>query len=215
MKDILAFSKNPKKITERNEWRNIYFLQFIILMILIGGIANIFPFIITKIFGIYDEINNLTLAEKLIRGVLIAPIAEELIFRLILKENKKYYYISIAVATAYLIVAVILGHQISSILMGIVITLESLIFIIHYYKQTDVYSKDNYKYLYWGNILVFGLMHGNNFSFVSHWQIFLIPLLTLPQIFLGWVLSYIRVKYGIRYSIGFHFLINLQVLLIP
>jgi len=79
---------------------------------------------------------------------------------------------------------------------------------------SNLYSENNYKLLYWGSILFFGLAHGINFSFSNSWYLLFIPLLILPQILAGFILNYIRVKYGIKYSIEFHLLINLQILLI-
>lgn len=214
MTDFLAFSKNPRKYHQFSEWKNIFFLQFIILMFIIGSFTLIPPFILTKFLGIKDNIYNLTFREKIIQGIIIAPIAEELIFRLILKEKKKYFYIFISLSIAYLIVGIIQNNMNSSILMMVVIAIGITIFIIHYYKGINLYSENNYKLLYWGSILIFGLAHGINFSFSNSWYLLFIPLLILPQILLGFILNYIRVKYGIKYSIEFHLLINLQILLI-
>jgi uncharacterized protein len=214
MTDFLAFSKNPRKYHQFSEWKNIFFLQFIILMFIIGSFTLIPPFILTKFLGIKDNIYNLTFREKIIQGIIIAPIAEELIFRLILKEKKQYFYILISVSMVYLIIGIIQNNLNSSILMMIIIAIGITVFGIHYYKGINLYSENNYKLLYWGSILFFGLAHGINFSFSNSWYLLFIPLLILPQILAGFILNYIRVKYGIKYSIEFHLLINLQILLI-
>jgi hypothetical protein len=212
MTDFLAFSKNPRPVDCTEKWDSIITLQFLILFIILGSLGSALPYILSKFLMIEDKISNLTFEQRVIQGLLIAPIMEELIFRLLLIEKKVYFLINAVTCTALIIVAVITGSNISAIIFIIILGITTTIAVIHIKGIRDLYSPHTYKYLYWCSILLYGLLHGLNFRFINNWYTFLIPFLTMPQIFLGFILSYIRVKYGILYSVIFHFIVNTQIL---
>jgi|GEM_PF-3139849 len=212
MTDFLAFSKNPRHIDCTEKWNSIITLQFLILFIILGSLASGLPYILSKFLMIGDKISNLTFQQRMIQGLLIAPVTEELIFRLLLKEKKVYFLINAVTCTAIIIVAAITGNNISAIIFIIILGITTTIAVIHIKGISDLYSPHNYKYLYWCAILLYGLLHGLNFRFTNYWYTLLIPFLTMPQIVLGFILSYIRVKYGILFSVIFHFIVNTQIL---
>ncbi|WP_461632633.1 CPBP family glutamic-type intramembrane protease [Labilibaculum euxinus] len=213
MKNILTYSKCPQPTFCFKKWKPIYFLQFYVLMLLclmpLGGIS--------KLVSYSFDIPNVSLIEmsyfrKVILGIIIAPVAEEFIFRLILKEDKKHFYLFGLVCLCYIFAGIYLNHLGTTIIIAVIFILGVLLGFYSYKGKIDIYSTNNYKYLYFVSILIFGLIHGYNYSFGSYYQILLIPLLTLPQMGMGFFLSYIRVNYGIIYSIAFHAMINLSIL---
>jgi len=175
----------------------------------LGGISKLVGYS----FNIPDvSLVNMSYFRKVILGIIIAPIAEEFIFRLILKEDKKHFYLFGLVCLAYVSVGIFLNHFGTAIIIAVIFILGISLGFSNYKGKIDLYSKKNYKYLYFGSILFFGLVHGDNYSFEFYYQMLLIPFLTLPQIGMGFFLSYIRVNYGIIYSIAFHVMINLSIL---
>ncbi|PKQ61057.1 hypothetical protein BZG02_17345 [Labilibaculum filiforme] len=214
MKNILSFSKAPDFTISFKQWKPIYFLQFYVLMLLCLMPLSSISKLVSYSFDILDvSLVGMSYLKKVILGVIIAPVAEELIFRLLLKEDKKHFYLFGLVCLCYIFAGVYLNHSGTTIIVAVIFILGiSLGFSNYMGKIIDIYSKKNYKYLYFGSILIFGLIHGHNYSFESYHQTLLIPLLTLPQMGMGFFLSYIRVNYGIIYSIGFHAMINLSIL---
>ena len=59
-----------------------------------------------------------------------------------------------------------------------------------------------FPFLFWGSAIVFGLIHLGNFDIGSVNPIFAIMI--LPQFIVGLMLSYIRMRFGLLYAIGFH-----------
>ncbi|WP_374755833.1 CPBP family intramembrane glutamic endopeptidase [Dyadobacter luteus] len=64
-----------------------------------------------------------------------------------------------------------------------------------------------FKWLYYFSSLVFGWIHFYNFHPDAAHNIFL-PIITLPQTSLGFLLGYIRIMYGFWFAVMLHFLYN-------
>lgn len=67
--------------------------------------------------------------------------------------------------------------------------------------------KKGFKYIFYGFAVLFGYIHIFNFE-IETTVILLSPILVLPQIILGLILGYLRVKLGLIYSIILHALYN-------
>ncbi|RUT72820.1 CPBP family glutamic-type intramembrane protease [Ancylomarina longa] len=213
MKNILNYSKSPQPVGSFQKWKSINFLKFyglvFVLMIPLGIIYKL----VSQGFGItYIALDGLSLEKKILLVIVLAPLIEELILRLILKENKRNFYISSLVCFIYVLVNFYLGRW-GSLVIALSLLVLLITMTIAYTKEfLNFYSEKNYKYLYFGSILIFGLLHGHNFLFTNSYQMLLIPLLVLPQLLAGTLLSYIRVNYGIVYSIAFHAMVNMIAL---
>lgn len=69
-----------------------------------------------------------------------------------------------------------------------------------------VYTK-YFRYIFYLSIVSFGFVHFFNFeNFSELWLV--VPLLVLPQVFLGAILGYIRMHYNLFWSIFYHFFHN-------
>lgn len=64
-----------------------------------------------------------------------------------------------------------------------------------------------FKMAFYAFTLVFGFIHITNFEMTQN-VLLLSPILVLPQILLGGYLGFIRVRYGLIWSIGLHALYN-------
>jgi len=94
-----------------------------------------------------------------------------------------------------------------NLLITVVITpiVEELIFRfpIKYLPKKKYYSP-----LIYLNIIIFGLIHFVNYETDTNGKIFAL-LIVSPQIFIGLLLTYVRIKYGFRFSVLTHSMYNL------
>ncbi|WP_408733657.1 type II CAAX prenyl endopeptidase Rce1 family protein [Mucilaginibacter sp.] len=146
---------------------------------------------------------------------LIGPLLEETIFRLPLSFKKTHIALSLAVAVLLFSSAIpyvkTLNHSIgfASVLL-IRIVLAGLIYalIVNLIPRQILLSRSTKKKLIITSICLFGLMHVSNYS-PLHWAIIWIyPIYVLPQLLMGWALSYIRFKNGFIWGVVLHCLIN-------
>jgi membrane protease YdiL (CAAX protease family) len=69
-----------------------------------------------------------------------------------------------------------------------------------------------FKYIFYGFALLFGFVHIFNYEITPEILLFS-PLLVAPQISLGLLLGYLRVKLSLIYSITLHMLFNASLLI--
>lgn len=69
-------------------------------------------------------------------------------------------------------------------------------------------DKPYFKYVFYALTLIFGFYHITNFE-ISTTILVLSPLLVAPQISIGTILGYIRVRFGLLWAITLHALYNL------
>ena len=85
------------------------------------------------------------------------------------------------------------------------------------YLKNPVYCenrKPDFRILFYGSALAFGLLQATNFT-GNPWIILAFsPVLGSPQILLGFLSGYIRMKNGLAYSILFHMVVNLIALVL-
>ena len=67
--------------------------------------------------------------------------------------------------------------------------------------------RNNFSILLWVSSVIFALSHISNYHDRQHTDLLYIPLI-LPQLSLGILLGFVRVRFGLFYSIACHFLIN-------
>lgn len=146
--------------------------------------------------------------------LLLAPIAEELIFRLPLKISRVNIFIS-AVMAYFLFY---LSHKpISSLITANelikVTAFISLIILVLSILKERILSFVQHQYFgvyFYAMITVFGLLHVTNFlSAIPGNLIVLAPLFAFHQVIVGFFLGYLRLKNGLIWCILLHSLFNL------
>ncbi|MCQ6959465.1 CPBP family glutamic-type intramembrane protease [Mucilaginibacter aquariorum] len=148
---------------------------------------------------------------------IMAPIIEESIFRLPLSFKRSH----IAVAFGFaLVVLARLIPGLSQQNLAINILVRVALFAAGYfalYKSLPEIKVPN-KRLQTGlmitSIVVFGLVHIFNYAPLQWNIIFIYPLFVIPQLCMGWMLTYIRFKNGFFWGMGLHALINSVSMLI-
>jgi len=142
--------------------------------------------------------------------ITIGPFMEELIFRLILKPTYSNL-ICIFLLLSYF--AFILARKHYTITLLLVLLLA--IFIVFILCNKKIRWKVQYIFikrftpLFYLSCISFGLIHLLNYSNFSTISIILSPILILPQIVAGAFMGFVRMKYGIFFSILFHSLYNI------
>lgn len=148
--------------------------------------------------------------------ILLAPLIEELIFRAHLKSviGSFIFYISIPL---WIIISLInkqippLNYRILVILFGLVLFITILRLLYSKLKQEHSFRALLIRYFpfhVWLSVLLFGMMHTLNYVYDSSTSFLWSPLLVLPQLFGGIMLAYVRVRFGLVYSILLHVMIN-------
>ncbi|WP_161596077.1 CPBP family glutamic-type intramembrane protease [Patiriisocius marinus] len=173
--------------------------------------------------GKIDTFNNLKIINKLIIGVLIAPILEELLFRLSLIYSKFNISITLTIFSYY-IVSKFLGLNIfefENIILRIFIAISAGYFCFKILnnsikideKLKKTFSEYNRSIVYF-SILLFAFSHLFNYD-LTYEIILYSPLILLPQFISSIFYSYARLYKNIFYSITLHSLTNSVNLVIP
>jgi len=149
--------------------------------------------------------------------VLVAPIFEEIIFRLPLKLGK----VGISITAGLICYRLLAGRLFASEFYDLYSYLKiaiALIFSLITFKFLPaswlVAMKANYKYFFYSVAVIFALVHLSNFSSFNYSVLLFYPFFTLPQFLMGLLIGYVRVEYGFLYGIALHSMINLPAFLI-
>jgi len=95
-----------------------------------------------------------------------------------------------------LLVLVSLGFLLGFILSKITIS-----------KKISKFYQNNFPLIFYSSTILFASVHF--FNFANFKELYLVlPFLVAPQLLLGFILAYIRMRYGLRWSIFYHFFHN-------
>jgi hypothetical protein len=130
---------------------------------------------------------------------LIGPVIEEVIFRLPLSFKRRHIAIAFGFALV-LLARVIPGLGQQNLIINILA--RAALFVVGYFAllkslpQNTTPNKRAQKGFIVASIIIFGLLHTFNFAPFQLGIIYIYPLYVLPQLFMGWFLTYIRFKNG-------------------
>lgn len=215
MKDFFKYIKYPIPLekTERFTF-NIYlktiglcYALFIITSVLLSG----FNYFILLPHYFKPEVSSLTIF--LIITVL-GPLFEEILCRLNLKISKLNIIAFIAALIIFSI-KLLFFREIRLhlfVYIGTIIVFAMIYYPINRYyfsfHKIETFCKSNFKYIFHLFAISFGIMHLTNFETIYWWMIVISPLLIAPYISTGYVLGYIRMKYGFTYGWLIHSTLN-------
>lgn len=169
--------------------------------------------------------------EMLIFGAILAPLMEELAFRLGLRPGRIRlsvgavffgYYAFLAVTEVMDTRKTKLSESMNDLqpLLATIIILCSLVIgvwvLLGFNKirsSVEKFHEKNFRVIFYGLAICFGLIHAANFNEIQKFW-YLIPIVTSPQILLGITLGYIRMRYGVFAAILAHGLHNATALFI-
>lgn len=220
--DFFIFLKSPSITIKSSANHNEKITESIILLIL----KFLFSILIATLIGAFYEPENLTdksIAERfspflylVIAGMLL-PLFEETLFRLSIIFKPIYLSFSSACFGYYFSTKLIFNSRLSLVdetfyyRIGSGVLFGLIIFVIlrnnRIKKQVqDIWIK-KFRIIYYVSAIFFAWVHIFNFE-LNHINILLTPLLTLPQLFSGLIMGYLRVKFGFLYPLVFHILTN-------
>lgn len=222
MEKLLTYLKNPvycqSEKPKISDFIKLY-LIFFIFVIPIGAAM----FIVTKGFHLVNVLDKLPKTPKnILEVVVFGPILEESIFRSWLrfkKGNVILFLIALLVTSALLFYHSLLpkGRLFDDIFGSVHITIfVGLIILLKFIGRSriETFIISRFKYFFYGTTIVFGLLHATNYV-GNPWIILAFaPILGAPQLIVGSMLGYIRMKHGLVYSMIFHMFFNLMAFLV-
>jgi len=212
MNRLLLYLKDP--VYCENQKPTLRHLLLLILVYLISIIPiGLVIFIVCKYFHIQHKALLISPFKTLFWGILFAPIYEEILFRSLLKF-KKWNIILFIITVGALIVYAALNSKIEFLIILSIMLLSVLPFLLIVSRsKIEFFMSYNFKYFFYASALTFGLFHASNFSGNIYVIIAFSFILGGPQIIVGLILGFVRMNYGLFYSIIFHIIINSTLLL--
>ncbi len=219
--DLWLFIKNPAHVfAESFKLKQI--LQAMVVIIIANFIAQILlayqiASLSEWLFGeqthLLIEYAAATPALLLFFTVAIAaPLVEEMAFRLPLLFKPIYISLSLIFLTPFVTEMFFPQVQHSwipwAVSMAIAVTLFFVLSAPSVHRKLADGWQRNIRWIVYGFVLVFGLMHVSNFGTVTPLALLFSPLLCLPQLISGFVLSYFRLRFGFQWALFYHFLWN-------
>lgn len=215
MELLISYLRKPEYIkTEKINW-NLFFKYFL-LFYLVSIPISLFSGLLIKLLNISNVTISLSTIKLLLIGIIIGPIIEEILFRLLLKPISKNIVIFLCFSIGISIRTGIKGEIIYAFTFSLVAVLCILILVnMKYLKIVQRKFLFNFNYVFYLSCILFGLLHVGNYSPFNIKLLLVIPILVLPQFIGGTIMGYLRMKFGILYSIIFHVLMNsIPILLI-
>lgn len=212
-KAFILFLKHPKMLKSDA----LSFNKAISFIIKSIGVYVVFSLIYTIVlatlyFWIDLKIDDFSSnSSDILKIIFIAPIIEELIFRLPLKNFFKNSFLSLALLSYFLVKDFIPIPL--AVLLGLIVAL--LPYVTQFSKaaeeKVNSFVTKNYAYLFYFLAFSFGLLHVKNAEILTSDMYLSAFLYVIHPLFSGLFFAFIRVKlkYGIIYSIVIHALTNL------
>lgn len=215
--DFVFFLKKPSPLKQLKD-RKVLIEDFAVLSILYVS----FTIVLLSVFGLLlhfnlvneykgvDLLKEFGVLGTLFLACIVAPLLEETVFRYHLKDlNGAIYFIFLSLGV--LGVSQVTGIRIQFTIIGTALVFAVLVIEFLKRKRRFLVAKfwiRIYPFLFYYTAIIFGLVHLSNYkdltisdpSFVFY---------IASQAFGGLGLGYLRIKFGLIYSMLFHALFNL------
>ena len=231
MKDLLKFY-SLSEIDYRHKYPLIekikYFAKGILLYFVLQICALLLMLLVDdfliKKMGFASVFKLMMESQKNIKGyygifivVILGPLVEELIFRLILVPKRRniaiftFVFSFLVLNKTYYIIKIDWLLLVSLVVSGL---LSFLVFnLLKRKPEIETTIGKRQKIITMVSVVLFGLLHIVNIENL-HWELALLyPVYVLPQMILGYVCSVQRLKLGFVWGLLFHSMINLMAFL--
>ena len=231
MKDLLKFY-SLSEIDYRHQYPLIekikYFAKGILLYFVLQICALLLMFLVDdfliKKMGFTSIFKLMMESQKKIKGyygifmvVILGPLVEELIFRLILVPKRRniaiftFVFLFLIINKTYYIIEISWLLLVSLAVSGL---LSFLVFkLLKRNPEIETAIAKRQKIITIVSVVLFGLLHIVNIENL-HWELALLyPVYALPQMISGYVCSVQRLKLGFVWGLLFHSTINLMAFL--
>jgi uncharacterized protein len=215
MKDFFNYFKNPLLTEKREKFSLNIFLNTMGICYVLLIPAGI-PFAVFKYFNVlphYRTPDVHTMAFFLV-VVVLGPLFEETLFRLNLRISKLNIsaFVAAIMATCIKLLFIRQGSHYYFYIMAL--PLFGLIYLIisrfdFSTNKLELFWKSNFKYVFHFSAISFGMIHLFNFDSIHWWMILTAPLWIAPLATLGYIIGYVRIKYGFLFGWLIHATFNL------
>jgi uncharacterized protein len=210
----LKYLKNPLYIKcEKVEWS--LFFKLLAFFYFISVPLGLITGLIIKVLKFHETEFDYSSLKILFAGLMLGPIIEEFLFRFLLIPR----HINIVIFTCFsFCLAMISLLKGSNIYLIIFLTLGFISFLFclntTYLRKAQKFLLNHYCFYFYLSCILFGFYHITNYIPVNYKLILVMPIIVFPQMVIGVFLGYIRMKFGILYSILFHSITNVLPILI-
>lgn len=208
MQIFITYLKSPRYI-KTEHFKSSYFFKFFIQAFVTLLLISIIPSILKLIIEIPENKIDIPVFFLIIGMIILVPTIEEVLFRLWLKPLYINYLLLLAILVCVLVLSLLKKQFWFTGITSILIVALTFLLKKKNFKSIQRFVLKYFKYLYFLSALIFGLVHLFNIDHFSIVTLVVSPILILPQFVSGLFLGYIRMKFGIFYSILFHSLMNL------
>lgn len=217
--EFFHFLKNPQyQSIERRETNILWTaIKIYLVLLLFLGLINVLSITILKAFITLPIDETIEIPDNLKKQlwiylaevVFIAPILEEIIFRLSLFFNPWNLSISFSILIA-VIVHKFLNDIDTILILFLVFILIFRLTMIFKLNLNSFWNK-YFKFIIYSSSILFGLVHITNYRFTESYQYLIIPILIFPQLAIGFTLSFTRLyfKKGFLICILIHMIMNI------
>ena len=226
-RSFLGFLKSPsssiQSIRSINEKLRSFIHLFILEFLVVIGLAAIIMMLV-RLKVLPEFSNELLYFPKKIHGLpvvlyvaLIAPVAEEFLFRFNLRLFPKYLPLQAILGAACIYVFLeLLGASRTMSIVALSLALSFLIFYFTRRKEFNIVIEfvwgNKFRVIFYITAAIFALAHISRYGL--SFKIFLMaPLLVLPQFIMGLFTGYTRLRLGFGWSCLFHSCHNMMVVL--
>lgn len=224
LKELFAYIRQPRILSEYDgpEAQRFFDLH---MMLILALFSSMFYMSFLSIFIDLDSFQHQMDQEMEVIGpwgifiaaVIIAPLMEEYFFRYGMRYHRSFLS-SIILALGFTAFVFIQGL---SLIPAVIISLSVLvIFIYAKYRESKLSQSERgirisnvihhkfFSHAFYFQAIVFGLAHMSNFVLDSGTNILILPLLIVPQLILGLILGFARMKYGFIANLYLHAIYN-------
>lgn len=213
MKDFFKYIKNPIPLEKNERFTLNIYLKTMGLCLVLSYSASVFK-VLLNIYDLLPEYRNPEVNSVILFFAVVAflPLIEEILLRLNLKISKLNIAAFLSVLIILTVKLIFLRGMQIYIYFGAIPIFGLIYYIINRsdlpVKEIETFWKSNFKYVFHFSAIAFGMIHLFNFETIKWWMIAISPLLVAPQIIAGYILGYIRMRYGFTYGWLIHSTIN-------
>lgn len=209
MDSFLNYLKKPYYIRNKTVNWSIFIKSWVLFILISIPFGPIIDFML-KITSISETEFNYKTGKIFISMIILSPVLEEILFRLILKPKFRNVLI-FSIFTGVLAISFLLRK---SFILGIPFSFLSIAgFTIlidkKYFREMQKYFLKHFSTIFYLISIIFGFVHITNYEPFNYKLVIILPILISPLVLAGIMLSFIRMKFGIGYSILMHSMINL------
>lgn len=219
--DFIAYLKRPYRI-ESNLGFSPQNLMIVTTFFIVVFMCSMFLFVpLASLAGMNDSDHALTdlLANQskwmvALMAIVAAPVAEEMIFRYPLKYRRPAALLAIGfvIMVAYMLLSQVYTEPwLQSLMLGIfgsaVILIFMVFFTVESLERLETLVTNNFGKIFYMTAVLFAIIHFYNFQGDSA-KLYLLPILVFPQMVLGLVLGYLRMRFGMWSNLYVHALNN-------